>query len=372
MRWSALKRFCISSTQPLPEWVLHQLDTLSADQRHEVLGSPEIAIWIESLTVGEQCPSSELAIVGQIATLKKRRTSFFVPLSGSLTFEWHPFGPYILKGHSEPLSEMIIACEGGCLTLTGTRQNGAKTVYALGSEDEALPQQMFRRRSLGEGAWEIVDGWPLYQDTFNDGNVSLTLNIADKDKLHSQLERAWRLIGSVLPNALLEMTDTARYLSPIQPLGQANGIPSFSTPTMPGVLFIGTHDAAGQLLDYGYLAESCLHEHLHNRLYLLDQASPLICPSNPPGRYYSPWKKTHRPADGLLHAIYVFAHLAWFWNRVAATNDNRVMRMALERRDSQLSPLREGLDAISFSDEFTPVGRAVLGVCQQIARGLGC
>ena len=226
------------------------------------------------------------------------------------------------------------------------------------------------RKSFGSGAWEIVDGWPNLDDSFNDGNRSMIFNASERDKLYSALEFAWKLIGYTIPQALEEMTDTARYLSPLQPLKHNAGIPSFSSSSIPGVIFIGTHDSTGQLLDSEHLAESCLHEHLHNRLYLLDAASPLICPSDSPGTYYSPWKKTKRPADGLLHALYVFSCLAWFWDRVSSTSKAFVKAKAVEFRDAQLKPLQEALLDTSFTRELSPTGHLVFNQCQTLAKSL--
>lgn len=52
------------------------------------------------------------------------------------------------------------------------------------------------------------------------------------------------------------------------------------------------------------VAESIVHEAMHLQLTLLEQALPMICPSD--DTYFSPWKGELRSPQGILHALYVF------------------------------------------------------------------
>ena len=52
------------------------------------------------------------------------------------------------------------------------------------------------------------------------------------------------------------------------------------------------------------IAEAIVHEAMHLQLTLLEQALPLICPSDE--AYFSPWKEEFRSPQGILHALYVF------------------------------------------------------------------
>ena len=52
------------------------------------------------------------------------------------------------------------------------------------------------------------------------------------------------------------------------------------------------------------IAESIVHEAMHLQLTLLEQALPLIRPSDE--TYFSPWKGEPRSPQGVLHALYVF------------------------------------------------------------------
>ena len=52
------------------------------------------------------------------------------------------------------------------------------------------------------------------------------------------------------------------------------------------------------------IAESIVHEAMHLQLTLLEQALPLIRPSD--DTYFSPWKGEPRSPQDILHALYVF------------------------------------------------------------------
>jgi len=62
------------------------------------------------------------------------------------------------------------------------------------------------------------------------------------------------------------------------------------------------------------MAESIVHEAMHLQLTLIEQAIPLIQPSDE--RYFSPWKGAYRSPQGVLHALYVFRVIAQYLERL--------------------------------------------------------
>jgi HEXXH motif-containing protein len=206
---------------------------------------------------------------------------------------------------------------------------------------------------------EIIDGWAPFCDDFDDGNMSVRLDASARSALENILEEAVTLIRTALPAALDEMQETAQYLSPIRPrqIGTSE-LPSFSSPAQPGVIFVGIQQGDGTWTDARHLAESCVHEHLHNRLYILDEAIPLTIRSPEPRSYFSPWKRTMRGIDGMLHAIYVFSHLAWFWRRIGdrLPELQQYADRCVEEQVEHIETAAETLDR----DELTEAGRRVL------------
>jgi HEXXH motif-containing protein len=88
---------------------------------------------------------------------------------------------------------------------------------------------------------------------------------------------------------------------------------SYSDPQVPFSIFVSVpqrrrpHDALR-------VAESIVHEAMHLQLTLLEQATPLVHPSD--AKYFSPWKGAYRSPQGVLHALYVFRVIAQYLERL--------------------------------------------------------
>lgn len=64
------------------------------------------------------------------------------------------------------------------------------------------------------------------------------------------------------------------------------------------------------------IAEALVHECAHSRLYLLEEAEPLVESGGYEPKYYSPWQNQLRPMFGILHAVYVFERVIRFLGQV--------------------------------------------------------
>ena len=103
------------------------------------------------------------------------------------------------------------------------------------------------------------------------------------------------------------------------------------------------------------LAESVVHEALHLQLSLVERMEPLVdevCREEP---VFSPWKGEGRTVRGLLHAVYVFGNLRFFWGRVAARRSGAASfaRARIETIDGEMAAASHLLESRSL----TPAGR---------------
>ncbi|MEV6006187.1 HEXXH motif-containing putative peptide modification protein [Streptomyces sp. NPDC051976] len=98
----------------------------------------------------------------------------------------------------------------------------------------------------------------------------------------------------------------------IVPLAGRPGVArqSLSHRQLPGVVFASV-TSPGEFIDL------VCHEFHHLRLFTLDAAFPLL--ANPSAGVLSPWRSQRRTAEGLLHAIYVFAQLSALFGRIFDT-----------------------------------------------------
>lgn len=167
------------------------------------------------------------------------------------------------------------------------------------------------------------------------------------------LQKALDLIRSYNEALHHEMLQVSRH---IQLVKDCNASPdkdvSFSDVTIPGVIFIGVWKSNGLLSPY-MVAASLIHEHLHQKLYLLQSRFELFHPQQT--LIYSPWPKVNRPPSGALHAVYVFTHVAHFWKKML--DQNQAEEMATCQLEMELVRLEQCISEIKRKVAFTATGQ---------------
>ena len=100
---------------------------------------------------------------------------------------------------------------------------------------------------------------------------------------------------------------------------------SFSDNSVPGALYVSVRRGVGWLTPHD-LADSIVHEHRHQKLYLLQAACPIVAVDAPLIR--SPWRADLRPPSGLFHAVFVFSGLLRYWQHVERTSADELKEYA--------------------------------------------
>jgi len=127
----------------------------------------------------------------------------------------------------------------------------------------------------------------------------------------SILEESLKLIESWQPALMSEIRKLSPEIQFIRDLtANPDKMVSFSDNSVPGALYVSIRQGT-RFIDPYDLADSIIHEHRHQKLYLLQRTVPLIEVDT--ALVHSPWREDLRPASGLLHAIFVFTHLLEFW-----------------------------------------------------------
>ena len=116
------------------------------------------------------------------------------------------------------------------------------------------------------------------------------------------LHEAMDLIGGVL-SLLGSVSFLVRSLHVIKPEDSHYDV-SFSEPSVPFSIFVSVPKERTEN-DSLRVAEAVVHEAMHLQLTLIEQVLPLVAGMSK--QYYSPWKRELRNAQGILHALYVFA-----------------------------------------------------------------
>lgn len=133
---------------------------------------------------------------------------------------------------------------------------------------------------------------------------------------------------------------------------------SFSDDSVPGALYVAPATSQGDL-DVADLADSIIHEHRHQKLYLLSRTVDLVAADRP--LVHSPWREEPRPPSGVLHAAFVFTELKAFWEWLAKTAPMEARARAYNEVAAITSRLRDGV-AILGDTALTPAGHRLVTV----------
>lgn len=139
------------------------------------------------------------------------------------------------------------------------------------------------------------------------------------------VDEALRILAAWRPALGREIEATSPAVQFIRdPTAHPDKIVSFSDDAVPGALFVSVRQGNG-LIDAYDLADSLLHEHRHQKLYLFERRFPTTLPGD---LVVSPWREDLRPVSGLFHAIFVFVELRRFWEHVLASGPPRMFTRA--------------------------------------------
>ncbi len=178
-------------------------------------------------------------------------------------------------------------------------------------------------RKLSPHVWlnkvRIQSNEPLLRLPFSDSIREIPLGSKKFEygiEILDLVEQYLATVSPLLPLAISELISDIVFVE--STLEGETGIFSFSDDNSPNVLyidpFIGTEP-----LPPDDIADSILHEFLHQVLYHAELTAPLLYDYDFP-RFPAPWRTGFRPAGGFLHGTFVFSGLSKFWKALAQTN----------------------------------------------------
>ncbi|MDW8243039.1 MAG: HEXXH motif-containing putative peptide modification protein [Thermogemmata sp.] len=166
-------------------------------------------------------------------------------------------------------------------------------------------------------------------------------------------KEALKIIGIWDPALLEEI----RLISPeIQFIRDPSAHPdkavSFSDNSVPGALYISVRRGDGWISVYD-LADSIIHEHRHQKLYLLQSIVPIVAVDAPLVR--SPWREDMRPPSGLFHAVFVFSTLLKYWQFIQLQSEGELKKYA-KKEATRIKEQLEAARPILLNTKLTRVG----------------
>ena len=193
---------------------------------------------------------------------------------------------------------------------------------------------------------------------FEDAQLAIQVGVDYQERHQPLVQQALDRIEQYQPRLFQQLQQYLQLLV-LVPLGSRD-YTNLSHSDLPGALICSVID------NPWIIAEAIIHEFHHNRLFCIEEITPLLSNSSAPDieadpLYYSPWRPDLRPLRGVLHALYVFIPVCWFWLQVYCS-DQRCDRI-IDYGQSQLKRIPWQLDmAIQQLDRyarFTHQGKAV-------------
>lgn len=290
--------------------------------------------------------------------------------------------------------EFVDAVQASELTSHGNREF-VETFMALdperrakiGLQPGAVAWQRTQTAALQGRATHAVDGTPLVADP---DYLSFLLERSELDQMAVGLEDAWlrrpfgdailfeneaiasqarplveqalTIIESWRPALGAEIRQACRAIQFVRdPSAHPEKIVSFSDNSVPGALYVSVWQG-DRMIDPYDLADSLIHEHRHQKLYLLERLAATVQGNDV--AVVSPWREDLRPPSGLLHAVFVFVELRRFWLHVRDHGPSRLHNRAANQLQDTDERLAEAFSTLDLCP-LTTTGRALTEVLRR-------
>ena len=139
---------------------------------------------------------------------------------------------------------------------------------------------------------------------------------------------------------------------------------SFSDPEIPFSIFISIPESIARNRELRVF-EAVVHECMHLQLTALELQVPLVRKEGGDARSYSPWKKSLRKVQGILHGMYVFHVVAYAYSillksRLLAPADVTFARRRVSEIASELDEVRGVETSSELSHAGVDLAQAIL------------
>jgi len=133
---------------------------------------------------------------------------------------------------------------------------------------------------------------------------------------------------------------------------------SYSHPEWLSTIFVSVC-GDNSLLSRLRVAESILHEAMHLKLSLIERIVPITKPFTG-NRYFSPWREEGRPAQGIVHGLFVFRAILEFFRLIKGRVDQTEGLEHLFWREQQILSELESLKNFETCPDLTPAGTTLV------------
>jgi len=269
-----------------------------------------------------QLAEFELAESSAVAmnSLRHSAANEYVPRFRAVIERIHTSGDPLADVARELLTrgdlQNVLACKSGSIAWARayeSRQQGRKVFAVDGTEITADAGYLnFLATVEPVGAKEIAINLddPWLRVPFGKA-IDFDLGAVSPNDAKQLVKAALEIVRGWRPALHMEMVRTCDAVQFVRDrTAHPDKIISFSDDAVPGAIYVSAIQGT-KVVDAYDMADSLIHEHRHQKLYLLERLAPTVQPGA--AKVVSPWREELRPPSGLLHAVFVFVELRRFW-----------------------------------------------------------
>lgn len=172
------------------------------------------------------------------------------------------------------------------------------------------------------------------------------------EELKAKLSAAVQILAKI-PQTLMSICELVKAVQ-IVDAGHPDFDTSYSHPGLPFTVFVSV------CVDTSFqsnlrVAEGILHEAMHLKLTLIEEVLPLVNP-RAVAKYFSPWRDEKRPAQGVLHGLFVFRAIHDFYKLLLVSTNETTANGFLSFRIEQLVDEISSLASFANCPDLTPAG----------------
>lgn len=128
---------------------------------------------------------------------------------------------------------------------------------------------------------------------------------------------------------------------------------SFSEPHIPFSIFVSVPQVSNAISALR-VAEAFVHEAMHLQLTLIEKIVPLITTTR--NKYFSPWRREYRTAQGVMHALYVFRVINEFLGMLPTLSFSAEAKKYIKGRRAEIDTQIQELQSFQNCPELTTEG----------------
>lgn len=188
---------------------------------------------------------------------------------------------------------------------------------------------------------------------FEESDIKLKFLPLFKESI--QLIKEWNID---LYNEISSISPEIQFIRDLE--AHPDKIVSFSDNSVPGALYVSILQNNNFVSPFD-LADSIIHEHRHQKLYLLQNKVTLIESDFP--LIDSPWRDDKRPPSGLMHALFVFTKLLSYWKYIQENYSGNIKERASFEISTNNKRLETGFRTIR-NTKLTKIGHDLISALE--------